>query len=141
MLGGLERGMREGTEGTREITICSLSKRDHTPHIYIVTHKNKWYIILDPGYEYGDIHIYEEKTSIPVEEVKKEVREFTKQRYGYPLEISDRRELLHYFIKKRFGTESYHEYTLALGCSTYEVPREEAEIILRRLEMLGRRKR
>ncbi len=111
---GLEKDTKEDTEVIK-IRLCTPTGHgEHKPYIYLIQTKNKYYMVYDPGYELGNIHIYESKESIPISELKKK----------YPQYVDDRDRLLNQFIKERFRTDSYFKYEIALFCEELEISRE-----------------
>jgi hypothetical protein len=47
---------------------------DHVSRIYFISRGNEYFIVYDPGYEYGNIYIYKQIESIPVSMLKEEFK-------------------------------------------------------------------
>jgi hypothetical protein len=71
-----------------------LAKR--TPKIYYIQEKQgqKALLIFDAGHSGGDIHVYEHKLTVPVEEIEKQIKKGTK------LDIDD----IRLWIERNYGT-------------------------------------
>lgn len=115
--------MRESTEGI-EISICTPVKAEHARHVYLFSVGNKWFIVFDPGYEYGFIHIYEQVNAISAEDLRKK----------YPQYAKNREALLHAFIKNRFRVECQLDYELVWRCDEFILSKVDYEFIRHILE-------
>jgi hypothetical protein len=85
--------MREEQENFKEKQYKPIIT-DHVSRIYIVSLGNEYFIVYDPGYEYGNIYIYKQIETIPVSMLKEEFKK-----------AKDRYELVYFFIKKKFIKE------------------------------------
>jgi len=82
--------------------------------------------VFDPGYELGNIYIYEQKEMIPIQQLERK----------YPL-IRDRYKLLLTFIKDVFGVENPSSYVLAFSYHEVELTEEEYRYLMYLLRRKG----
>jgi hypothetical protein len=93
--------MERYIKGSKEES-CKPLVRGDISRIYIIAgYKDEYYIVYDPGYELGSIHIYRQVESISLDTLRKEFKE-----------TKDRRYLVRSFIKKRFIKEPDLEYEI-----------------------------
>lgn len=93
----LGRDMRGDLEDSKERPYRSTIE-GYALHVYIIRHKDEYFLVFDPGYEDGNIYIYKQVEAIPIAKLKEE---FT----------GNRQFLIYSFIKKRFWKEPDLIYT------------------------------
>jgi len=93
-------------------------------HLYLVhvrdeqTKIEKYYLVLDPGYACGNIHIYEHKESIPLKDVDKALEKHTLKNKVYHKCLTEqelRVRAVFEYIKLRFGVSPQSWWRLELG--------------------------
>jgi hypothetical protein len=97
----LERDTKEGLEDFKEGHRKFV--REIRSRAYLVSHRGEYFIVLDPGYEHGNIYVYRQVEAIPIARLKEEFKN-----------VEDRSLLSHFFIKKKFGGEPRLTYNLQL---------------------------
>lgn len=142
MLGELGRDTKGSIEGIK-VNICENTKwGEHFRRLYLfyVSKDRKYYVVFDPGYNHGHIHVYEHKESIPIDAIE--------EKYSSPSTSSEysegrkRNELVLKFIKDRFDVESgsIMGEVVAGYCEEYEVPKDTYMMIKHILENESRKK-
>lgn len=105
----------ECKKSSYEQTICEPVKHDHLARICMFQVKDKYYIVFDPGYGHGNIHIYECVRTIPVSEI---VNELKKKYPHVEPEKFDREDLVTYYIRETFRVSNISKYDLCRCSST-----------------------